>query len=128
MKFLLDTHTLLWLIDNDPRVSATVISLYLNTNNQRYFSTASIWEIVIKVSIGKLKIKDTLERFVDEHIWRNAIDILPIKTTHLYQIPNLQHHHRDPIDRLLISQCLDEKMPILSADTIFDQYGVRRIW
>ena len=128
MKFLLDTHALLWLIDNDPRVSATVISLYLNTDNQRYFSTASIWEIAIKVSIGKLKIKDTLERFVDEHIWRNAIDILPIKTTHLYQIPNLQHYHRDPFDRLLISQCLDEKIPILSADTILDKYGVRRIW
>jgi len=128
MKLLFDTHTILWLVNEPQKLSNTVQSLYLDKKNDIYLSDVSIWEIAIKSSSGKLHIEGPLKDFVKQHVRGNDINIYPISTEHFYKLVNLPYHHRDPFDRLLISQCLDEKMPILSADTILDQYGVRRIW
>jgi PIN domain nuclease of toxin-antitoxin system len=89
---------------------------------------ASIWEISIKVSLNKLEIKSSLETFVEKHIIENDIHLLNIELEHVYPLVKLPFHHRDPFDRLIVSQAIYEKMPIISSDKNFDLYSVKRIW
>lgn len=128
MKFLLDTHTLLWIIDDNPQLSKKAKSIYLDDKNEIFTSTASIWEMAIKISLKKLEIPGTLSEFVTEHIRGNKIDILSIELKHLYQLENLSYFHRDPFDRLIIAQAIAENIPILGSDKAFDEYPIQRIW
>ena len=128
MKLLLDTHTLLWIVTRDRRLSKTARQLFLDTSNAVFLSIASIWEIAIKKSLNRLTLSGTLAEFVNEHIIGNAIGLLNIRLEHIYQVESLPFHHRDPFDRLVVAQALTEKMPILSADASFDYYPVKRIW
>ncbi len=84
--------------------------------------------MAIKISLNKLSIQGKLAKFIDKHAIENNIRLLSIQPHHVFPIENLPFHHRDPFDRLLLSQCLQEKMYLLSKDTEFDQYGVKRIW
>ena len=128
MRYLLDTHTLLWIVNDDPQIANQVKKIYLNENNQIFASTASIWEMAIKISLKKLKVPGSLSDFVKEHIRGNKIDIMSIELNHLYQLENLVYFHRDPFDRLLIAQAIAENIPILSKDKTFDDYPIHRIW
>ena len=128
MKLLLDTHALLWIVTKDRRLSKKARGLFLDTNNVVLVSAASIWEMAIKKSLGRLDMTDSLEDFVHEHIMGNDIGLLAIQLEHLYRIETLPFHHRDPFDRLIVAQALVEKIPILSADTSFDSYPIERIW
>jgi len=128
VKYLLDTHTLLWIVDNDSRLGANVKAIFLNDDNDIFVSTASIWELSIKMSLKKLQIPGTLSEFVESDIRGNKIDILSIELRHLYQLVNLTFFHRDPFDRLLIAQAIVDDIPILSYDAIFDNYPVQRVW
>ena len=128
MQTLIDTHTLLWIVDNDPKLSKKAKSIYLNPDNDIYISLASIWEVVIKVSLQKLIIEDTVANFITTQIKGNSIKILDIKLKHIVALENLPYYHRDPFDRLIITQSMLEKIPVLSRDSIFDQYPIKRIW
>ena len=128
MKLLLDTHTLLWIVTRDRRLSGTAKRLFLDTNNAIFLSVASVWEIAIKKSLNRLTMSGTLTEFVNEHIIGNDIGLLNIQLEHLYQIEILPFHHRDPFDRLIVAQALIENIPVLSADVSFDYYPVKRIW
>ena len=128
MQYLIDTHTLLWITDNNPKLSKKAKSIYLNPANDIYISLASIWEVVIKVSLQKLIIEDTVANFINTQIKGNSIKILDIKLKHIVALENLPYYHRDPFDRLIITQSLLEKIPVLSRDRILDQYPIKRIW
>jgi len=128
LKYLLDTHTLLWVIDDNPQLSRKVRNIFLDEDNDIYISMASIWEMAIKISLKKLEIPGNLSYFVNEHIHGNNIEVLSIQLTHIYQLELLPFHHRDPFDRLIISQAISEHLPVLSYDYSFDPYSVERIW
>ncbi len=102
--------------------------LYLDEQNTIFVSMASLWELAIKSSLGKISFEMPLEDFVEEHIRGNDIEILNIELPHILRIEKLPFHHRDPFDRLIIAQQIEENLPIISADEIFDAYGVQRIW
>ena len=127
MRLLLDTHTFLWFIDDNARLSSTARSL-LESDNDLVLSTASLWEIAIKLSIGKLSLPQPFETFVRKQLSVNAIDILQIDTAHLSVVATLPFHHRDPFDRLLVAQAKVEQLPIVSADTEFNKYSIKRLW
>ncbi|MBU4444954.1 type II toxin-antitoxin system VapC family toxin [bacterium] len=128
MKYLSDTHALLWIVDRNSQLSNTAREIYLDEDNEILISSASIWEMAIKISLKRLIIPGNLQEFVKEHVIGNNIQILNISLSHIYRLETLQYHHRDPFDRLLISQAIEENIPIISSDNRFDQYGVNRIW
>lgn len=127
MRLLLDTHALLWLLD-DRRLSATAQVLFLDPENEVFFSVASYWEICIKVSIGKLNIGSDWIEQIDREMAINGIVWLPIEKGHCLEVINLPHPHRDPFDRLLIAQARAEGLTLLSADPNFGGYDVAVVW
>jgi len=129
MKFLLDTHAFLWLVSDAPQLSKKARRIFLDENNQFFFSMASIWEMAIKTSLGKLQLTQPFEKFMSHQLQENAISILDIQFRHLRKISTLPFHHRDPFDRLIICQALEENLPVLSSDKAFDCYhGIERLW
>ena len=127
MKLLLDTHTFLWFIDDSPQLSQRGKAL-LEADNALLLSIASLWEIAIKLRLGKLTVGMPIEVLMTEQLTRNDIDVLPITVAHLIVVSTLPLHHRDPFDRLLIAQAMVEQMPIVSADPACDAYPVQRLW
>lgn len=127
MKFLLDTHAFLWFVNDDPQLSLAAKTL-MESEVDLLLSVASLWEISIKVSIGKLDLPKSFDLFIPEQLQINEIEVLPIELQHLSIVASLPLHHRDPFDRLLISQSLVEEMSIIGTDEVFDQYGVSRSW
>ena len=127
MRYLIDTHTFLWFIEDSPQLSVDAKSL-LESDADMLLSVASLWEIAIKVSIGKLSLPDVYERFIPQQIAVNDIEVLPISVAHLSVVAGLPFHHRDPFDRLIIAQSTVEQMSIISIDGAFDAYTVKRLW
>lgn len=127
MKLLLDTHTFLWFIEDSPKLSAEAKAL-LESEADLLLSIASIWEMAIKISIGKLSLPSPFEEFVSQQLYKNTIGLFPIRLDHLALVSTLPFHHRDPFDRLLIAQAITEQYPIVSIDDKFDAYLVRRLW
>ncbi len=128
MKYLIDTNTLLWSVSNNPKLSKKAKEIYLNPKNEIYLSLTSVWELSIKIALKKLNINLPLKKFVDVHIVGNNIQILKINLNHIYIVEKLPFHHRDPFDRLIIAQAIEENMPIIGIDEIFDNYEIKRIW
>jgi PIN domain nuclease of toxin-antitoxin system len=126
VKQLLDTHTFLWFVMGNPKISAELRSQI--ENNENYLSIVSVWEIAIKYGIGKLNLGLPFDEFIDRQIIPNGIQLLNIELQHLKIIASLPLHHRDPFDRLLIAQAQFENIPILSVDIAFDAYSIQRIW
>jgi PIN domain nuclease of toxin-antitoxin system len=128
MKCLLDTHVLLWILSDDKRLSVNAKNNFLDPENTIYLSVASIWEISIKISLKKLKLKTSLEKIIDDYVIGNDINLLNIESSHIYPLQKLPFHHQDPFDRVILCQAKYEKMPIISSDKNFDLYSVERIW
>ncbi len=128
MNLILDTHTFLWFICGSDRLSATARSLIDDPANQPFLSVASLWEMAIKLSIGKLNLARPFEDLIPEQMQLNGVQLLSIELAHIAPVTNLPFHHRDPFDRLLISQAVVERMPIVSGDPSFDGYQVTRLW
>ena len=126
-KFLLDTHALIWFLEGDIQLSSTAKTLILDTNNQLFVSVASLWEMAIKMSIGKLTLAHSIEQII-ARLPLEFIELLPIEVPHILAIQKLPFHHKDPFDRLLIAQTEAEALTIISNETLFDQYAVKRIW
>jgi PIN domain nuclease of toxin-antitoxin system len=123
---ILDTHTFIWFILGDPRMNNSLRSQI--ENNDNFLSIASVWEMAIKHSIGKLNFNLTFAEFVEQQIILNGIQLITIKIEHILTVSQLPLYHRDPFDRMLIAQAIAENIPILSADTIFDTYPIKRLW
>jgi len=128
MKVLLDTHTLLWWIDDRPSISTECRRVIAASENLVYVSAASIWEMAIKSSLGKLRIPGEIGSFFSEHIKRNGFLTLDITASHALGVLRLPSIHKDPFDRMLISQSLSENMPLLTNDAMVRKYGVTTVW
>ncbi len=128
MRLLLDTHTFIWFVTDNPKLSDTARGLINYGNNEILLSIASIWEMAIKQSTGKLSFGLPFRVFIEQQVSFNRIDILNINLDHIEVVVTLPFHHRDPFDRLIIAQAMVEKIPILSADSIFDAYSIQRLW
>lgn len=128
MELLLDTHTFIWWSIAQERLSSKVSSLLSSTSNKIFLSTASAWEIQIKLQLGKLRLNISPVELIKNQITINGLQILPIDLEHIWKLAVLEHHHRDPFDRILIAQSISEVMPILSIDKVFDLYPVQKIW
>jgi len=127
MKLLLDTHVVLWLAENSPKLSEVVKTALMSEHHQRYVSVASAWEIAIKISANKLALQGGLEEYY-KMIESNGLQLLPVERKHIQLVETLPFLHRDPFDRLLISTALTEEMMILTADENIHKYEVPWIW
>lgn len=128
MRFLLDSHTLIWAVDDPTKLSRTAEALILDPNNVRLLSTATYWEIAIKVALGKLPLSMPYRPWMDKAIADLRLEILPTTLDHAERMTVLPFHHNDPFDRVLAAQALAESIPLLSTDVAFDPYGVNRVW
>ena len=128
MRYLLDTHTLIWFLTNDEKLSHRARQLIESSSHESFCSIASLWEIAIKVGLGKLDLGEPFEQMFPAQLHFNHIEILDITVDSLIKLTSLPFHHRDPFDRLIIAQGLAEGLPIISVDTVFDAYGINREW
>ncbi|NUO80894.1 type II toxin-antitoxin system VapC family toxin [candidate division KSB1 bacterium] len=128
MKVLLDTHAFLWLMVDDPRLSATARATFQDVNNHFLLSMASVWEMAIKAGLQKLKLPAPARDYVATRTQRHNIHVLDISLEHCGRVESLPFHHKDPFDRLIIAQAIIENLPILTDDKDFDSYPITKIW
>lgn len=128
MNLLLDTHAFLWFIAGNDRLSAAARDLIEDASNQPFPSAASLWEMAIKLSLGRLQLGLPFEELIPQQLKLNDIQLLSIEVEHITPVTTLPFHHRDPFDRLLVAQAMVEHMPIVSADPTFEAYPIRRLW
>lgn len=128
MKGILDTHAFLWFVTDDPQLSVAALAFIVDPRHEIFVSPANYWEIAIKVSIGKYLMTVPFGDFFTSGIQGNDFVILPVGIRHATVLASLTMHHKDPFDRMIISQALAEQMPIVGNDSMFDAYGVERIW
>jgi PIN domain nuclease of toxin-antitoxin system len=128
LRALLDTHALIWWFSDNPSLPQTVREFIAETENTLLVSAASAWELAIKYQSGKLrKAADVVSNF-SGRMEREGFQLLPISAEHGIRAGLLPGLHKDPFDRMLIAQAQAEDIPIISNETIFDTYGVRRLW
>lgn len=128
MRALLDTSCFLWFIAGSDRLSINARNFIIDLNNELVLSVASLWEIAIKVSIGKLELLQPFGELIPSQLQNNRIDVLPIELKHLSTLIESPFHHSDPFDRLIISQGVTEGLPVISSDSVFKRYTVEVIY
>ncbi len=129
MSYLLDTSAYLWFVTGDRKLSALARRVLEESTHDLYLSLASIWELAIKANLGRgLELPRPFADFMDIELQADRIQILNIEIAHLKYVADLPLHHRDPFDRLLISQSQVENIPVITSDTAFDHYPVQRVW
>ena len=128
MRLLLDTHSFLWFVGGDSSLSVAARLLIEDVDNSVLLSAASVWEIAIKVSLGKLHLEQPFDVLIPQQLLANHIELLGITLQHAAIVARLPFHHRDPFDRLLIAQAIVEQIPVITRDPAFDAYPVQRLW
>ena len=128
MRVLLDTHAFLWWVSDSPLLSRKARAAIADPDHECLVSLASCWEMAIKQSLGKLTFPSGIDRFLPEQFRINEFATLEIGFRHVARVASMPFHHRDPFDRLLAAQAIEERIPIVSADAAFRRYGVKRIW
>lgn len=129
--YLLDTHTFLWMAAEPKRLGAAAREVIDHPATELLLSVASIWEMAIKASLGKLEIEgatETVDAFVRQQLEVTRTRILEVRVEHAVRVETLPWHHRDPFDRLLVAQATFEGLTILGRDPAFDDYDVSRVW
>ncbi len=125
MRILLDTQIFIWWADNPEKLSNSVLSALADDSNDLHLSVASVWEMQIKIRLGKLKVSLPLAELVHSQQAANDINILPVTLPHVLALETLPFHHKDPFDRLLIAQSIEEVATIISVDPQFASYPVK---
>ena len=128
MKAILDAHALLWSFAGSNKLSANALECIQNPTNTLFVSPATLWEISIKDSLGKLTLPRPFQELFPAHLEASNILILPILVPHLHLQRSLAYHYHDPFDRLVIAQALAEDLTLVSCDTEFPPYGVSLLW
>lgn len=128
MNLLLDSHAFVWMHEEPHKLSVNVALEILNPSNRIFLSVASIWELQIKIKLGKFSFSDTLENVIAQERQTNNLQILPVNLAHALYLENLPLHHKDPFDRLLISQAIVESLTLVTADTEFAKYQANLLW
>ena len=126
MKVLIDTHVLLWGIQDSSKVSSKVRSLL--PVSDVWISVVSLWEIMTKVQIGKLALPSPIGDYLAGKLIMNGVSVLPLTFAHVRRLEGIPLHHRDPFDRILIAQSLEENIPLVSSDPQFEKYPLQLIW
>jgi len=127
MRILVDTQAFIWFVEDDKQLPAKIKIELEDIDNSIVISIASLWEMTIKLSLGKLHIGCLIEEMIDK-VYQNGFEILPILPDHIIKLSKLDYFHRDPFDRIIISQGLSENMVIVSSDKVFDEYSIKRKW
>ena len=135
MKILLDTHIFIWMATEPERLSTKLAEAIVDANNSFFLSLVSIWEIQIKVALGKLDLMAKLETTIDSQVKSNGIQLLSelarrlttFDLQHIYALKNLPSHHRDPFDTLLIAQSQIEQMTLATVARLFDLYEIESL-
>ncbi len=127
-SLLLDTHTFLWWVQDAPALSKRARKAISNADATIYLSTASVWEMAIKCSLGKLELNQSVEQFVTSQLAFNNFKLLDLSFRHIARVESLPNHHGDPFDRLLITQAQTDGLTLVSKDAAFKQYDVSRLW
>jgi PIN domain nuclease of toxin-antitoxin system len=128
MKLLLDTNAFIWLNDAPDRIPQPTMAMIADSDNELIFSLVSLWEMQIKIQLGKLRLQAPLPEILQMQQSENDLQILPIRIEHIWALENLPHHYRDPFDRLLIAQAQFEDIAVVTSDNIFEQYSIQRLW
>jgi PIN domain nuclease of toxin-antitoxin system len=127
MQNLLDTHTFIWFINGDNDLSTSARRSIEDNAAINFVSIASIWEMAIKISLGKLEINGKFEK-INEQIEANGFQVLPITIHDAVALATLPFHHRDPFDRILIAQCMTNKLTFISKDKSLTHYPIDLLW
>jgi PIN domain nuclease of toxin-antitoxin system len=127
MKYLLDTHTLIWFFNGDLNLSDKARQIILDTNNQKFASIASVWELSIKISLNKLKFDGKSKGFLDL-INKNGFKLLNINQNYIFNLEQLENFHKDPFDRILTATAIFEGMKFITCDENIRQYPVECVW
>jgi PIN domain nuclease of toxin-antitoxin system len=129
MRYLLDTHTVLWMRENNPRLNRTKWEpVFYSSDNEILVSIVSLWEMTIKRSLGKLDFEGSLEDFAADLEIKHNFTLLPIAPTDLDRLAALPHHHGDPFDRLLIAQTIENGATAVTNDRNWKQYRCKMQW
>ena len=128
MRLLLDSHAFLWFILGDQRLSDRARLAIAAADTDVLISPATLWEMAIKVRLGKYTLPGPFGPFMDTQLTSNRIRLLPIEVRHTALLASMPFHHRDPFDRLIVAQALAESIGVVSVDAILDAYGVSRLW
>jgi len=128
MHALLDTSSFLWFIGGSEKLSRRGREFMLDSDNELFLSTASLWEIAINVSIGKLELLQPFGELIPKQLQNNEIGVMPIRFEHLSAMIDLPFHHRDPFDRLINAQGVKENLPVITNDSMFQKYAVDILW
>lgn len=128
MNLLLDTHVFLWWATAPDRLSPTARTACEDGGNVLLLSITSVWEIQIKLQIGKLTLAKPLSQLVQNQVQVNHLRLLPIKPAHIYGLEQLPLYHKDPFDRLIVAQALIEQITVVSGDRNFGAYPVALLW
>ncbi len=128
MRLLIDTHTLIWALDDPTKLSGPATIALQDLTNDLLLSAATIWELAIKISQRKLRLSLPYRQWMDKAIADLELAILPVTLDYAERQAALPFHHKDPFDRLIIAQALVEGVSVLCTDAIFDNYGVTRLW
>ena len=127
-RLLLDTHVFLWWASDAEELSIAARKAISDSRNECFLSIASCWEMAIKSSLGKLSLSKPVDRFVQDVVADNGFRLLAMDLRHTAKVESMPYHHRDPFDRLLLAQAITEKLTMVSADSIFSSYAVKRLW
>lgn len=128
MNLLLDTHAFVWIHEAPNKISPRAFAELSNPSNRLFLSVASVWELQIKIQAKKFKFNETLDEVVEIEQTTNGLQILPVTLAHALELENLPLVHKDPFDRLLISQAIVENMILVSTDANFAKYQVNLLW
>ena len=124
MRILLDTQCFLWMHLDPSRLSAKALRLIRKTENDLLLSSVSVWEIVIRHGLGKLRLPEPPDRYVPSRMAHASVQAMPIEHAHVLRVGSLPPHHRDPFDRLLVAQAQIERVAILTSDPQLEAYDV----
>lgn len=128
MKLLLDTHSFIWWADQIERLSPAALSALADETNELVLSVASVWEMQIKTQLGKLSLSLPLTELLQNQQETNSLTVLPVTLAHVLALDALPFHHKDPFDRLLIAQSIEEDLTIVTADSQFSTYSVKLLY
>ena len=128
MRVLIDSHVLIWYVDQDNLLSPASHAAISDPTNDLLLSAGSIWEIGIKVGLGKLVLTQPFKPWMNQAISDLDVTVLPLSVEYVDVQSNLPRHHGDPFDRLIVAQAIIEQVPIISADANLDAYGITRVW
>jgi len=125
-NLLIDTQTFIWFVENDPKLPVSIRNVMEDDRYNLFISIASLWEIVIKSSLGKLPLQKNVPEMI-KNITQNGFFLLQIIPQHLITLHGLEYIHRDPFDRIIISQAITENMQVVSSDELFNKYHINLV-